>query len=53
MQERRYGKFARTLTLPAEVDSAKAEATIENGLLTLRVPKAEAARPKMIKVKAR
>ena len=53
LQERRYGKFARTLTLPVELDSAKAEAVIENGLLTLRVPKAEAARPKMIKVKAK
>ena len=53
LQERRYGKFARTLTLPVELDSAKAEAVIENGLLTLRVPKAETARPKMIKVKAK
>ena len=53
LQERRYGKFSRTLNFPVELDGAKAEAVIENGLLTLRVPKAEAARPKMIKVKAK
>jgi len=53
LQERRYGKFARTITLPTELDSAKAEAAVENGVLTLRVPKAEASKPKAIKVKAR
>lgn len=53
LRERRFGKFARTLTLPTEVDGAKAEASIENGVLTLRLPKAEAARPKSIKVKAK
>ena len=53
LQERRYGKFSRTLNFPVELDGAKAEASVENGVLTLRVPKAETARPKMIKVKAR
>jgi HSP20 family protein len=53
LQERRYGKFSRTLNFPVELDGAKAEATVENGVLTLRVPKAETARPKTIKVKAR
>ena len=53
LRERRYGKFARTLTFPVELDCAKAEASVENGVLTLRVPKAETARPKMIKVKAK
>jgi len=53
LHERRAGKFARTLTLPTEVDGAKAEAALENGVLTLRVPKAEAARPKSIKVKTK
>lgn len=53
LQERRYGKFSRTLNFPVELDSAKAEASVENGVLTLRVPKAETAKPKMIKVKAR
>lgn len=50
LQERPVGKFCRVLTLPAPLDSAKAEAEMVNGILTLRVPKAEAARPKTIKV---
>jgi HSP20 family protein len=50
LRERRYGAFARTLVLPVAVDGAAAEATIDNGLLTVRLPKAEEARPKTIKV---
>ncbi len=53
LHERRYGKFARTITLPSELDGAKAEAAIENGVLTLRLPKAEYAKPKTIKVSAK
>ncbi len=53
LQERRYGKFTRTITLPTDLDSVKAEATVADGILTLRVPKAEASKPKAIKVKAR
>jgi HSP20 family protein len=53
LHERRYGKFARSVTLPVEVDGAKAEANIENGLLTLRLPKAETAKPKTIKINAK
>ena len=53
LHERRYGKFARTFTLPAELDGAKAEAGIENGVLTLRLPKAETAKPKTIKINAK
>lgn len=53
LQERAAGKFSRSLTLPAELDSTKVEASLENGVLTLRLPKAEAARPKAIKVRAR
>lgn len=50
LQECPGGKFCRTLTLPDPLDSARAEAHLENGILILRVPKAEEARPKMIKV---
>jgi HSP20 family protein len=39
--ERCYGAFARRITLPREVDSEQAEATMNNGVLTLRLPKAE------------
>ena len=44
------GRFTRTVSLPVAVDSTQAEANIRNGVLTLRVPKAEAHRPKAIKV---
>ena len=50
VQERPFGNFHRTITLPSTLDANGAEAHIENGVLTLRVPKAEAARPKTIKV---
>jgi HSP20 family protein len=53
LQERRYGQFSRSFTLPTSLNSAKAEATIENGVLVLRLPKAEEARPKAITVKAK
>ncbi|MFU8770899.1 MAG: Hsp20/alpha crystallin family protein [Anaerolineales bacterium] len=44
------GRFSRVLTLPTALDPAKAEANLKNGLFTLRVPKAEAHRPKVIKI---
>ncbi len=47
------GSFSRTLTLPQPLDSNAAEAHFEHGVLTLRVPKAEAVRPRTIKVVAR
>lgn len=53
LQERRYGKFARTLTFAVDLESAAAEAHVANGVLTLRVPQAEAARPKVVAVKAK
>jgi len=46
----RYGAYHRTITLPVSVDSDKAEASFENGMLSLKLPKAEALRPKQIKV---
>lgn len=53
LQERHYGQFARTLTFPVALDGAHAEASVENGVLTLRVPKAEAAKAKVIPVKTK
>lgn len=50
LRERPYGRFSRTLTMPAPLDSAGAEANFRDGVLYLRVPKAETARPKTIKV---
>ena len=46
------GSFHRALRLPAPIDAAHVEADIANGVLTLRLPKAESARPKQIKIKA-
>ena len=44
------GRFRRELTLPTAMDSSKADASLKNGVFTLRVPKAEVDRPKMIKI---
>jgi HSP20 family protein len=51
MRERRYGSFMRSLTLPTEVKADEIEAKHENGVLTVRLPKAEADKPKKITVK--
>ncbi len=47
-----HGAFRRTVSLPIEVDAEAAAARLENGLLTLTLPKAEAAKPRQIPVKA-
>jgi HSP20 family protein len=46
------GSFTRTLRLPAQVNADQVEANITDGVLTLRLPKAESARPKQIKINA-
>lgn len=51
LRERPTGRFVRMLTLPAPLDSNQAEASFSDGVLTLRIPKAESARPRTIKVK--
>ena len=53
LKERRYGSFARSLTLPSTVVSDKARAEFENGVLTLTLPKTEEVKPKTITVKAK
>lgn len=53
LQERPSGKFYRTITLTDLVDASKAEANMENGILTLRIPKAEEAKPKTIKIQTK
>ena len=45
--------FERRIRLPVPVESAKAKAVVEHGMLKLRIPKAEEARPKMIPVQSR
>lgn len=44
------GRFGRVVSFPVDVDPNQAQANIKNGVLTLRIPKAEAERPKTIKV---
>jgi len=50
IRERRSGVFQRSLSLSAPVDSDKAQAEFEHGVLTLTLPKSEAAKPRQIKV---
>ena len=52
-QERSYGKFSRTLTINVPVEVNKVEAGFDSGVLTITLPKAEAARPKTIKVEVK
>ncbi|MFQ5813517.1 MAG: Hsp20/alpha crystallin family protein [Anaerolineae bacterium] len=52
-REMRHGTFSRSLPLPVRIDHEKAEAVFENGILTVSLPKAEEARPKSIKVRAK
>ncbi len=52
MSELPAGRFGRVITLPTALDPTRAEASIHNGVLHLRVPKAESHRPKTIKINA-
>jgi HSP20 family protein len=51
-QERAFGRWTRTVTLPDRVDSSKASASYAHGVLTVTLPKAEEARPRQINVNA-
>jgi len=53
LRELPNGSFQRTLRMPVEIDADKVEAKITDGVLTLRLPKAESARPKKIKIAAK
>jgi HSP20 family protein len=52
-RERYAGEMSRSVTLPSAIDASKVEATYEHGVLTVRVPKAEGAKPKQIPVKVK
>jgi HSP20 family protein len=51
-QERSFGRFGRTLTLPFAFDPDKVDARLENGVLTVKLAKHESAKPRKIAVKA-
>ena len=51
LRERRAGSFIRSITLPSSINADAIEARYDNGVLKLRLPKAEEAKPKHIEVK--
>jgi HSP20 family protein len=51
--ERYTGKFRRSITLPSRVDANKVNATYQDGILTVTLPKAEEAKPKHIQISAK
>lgn len=52
LQERTFGKFTRTISLPQPVNADQVEAVYENGILTLTLPKVPEVQPKQIAVKS-
>ena len=48
--ERSFGKFSRRFSLPSDVDAANVAAAFKDGVLTIRVPKSESAKPQKIKI---
>jgi HSP20 family protein len=49
--ERSYGSFSRSFALPDDIETGKIEAAMNNGVLTLTLPKSEKAKPRSIEVK--
>lgn len=50
-REREAGKFSRMITMPTEIEPDRIEAKIHDGILTIRIPKAEAVKPRRISIK--
>ncbi len=48
--ERRYGTFHRSFSLPSGVDTQKAEAQFQDGVLTIKLPKSESAKPRTLEI---
>jgi HSP20 family protein len=53
IREQRFGSFERSIALPTEVKSDRAEAVFENGILTITLPKADEVKPRTINIKAK
>jgi HSP20 family protein len=51
-RERRFGSFSRTIALPVRVQGERADASFTDGVLTLRIPKAEEVKPRQIRINA-
>jgi HSP20 family protein len=52
-RERPFGEFSRSLQLPENLDLTQAKASLAAGVLTIRIPKAESAKPRQISVESR
>ena len=52
-REREAGKFSRMINLPGQIDTSKVEARCTDGILTVIIPKSEAAKPKQITIKTK
>ena len=50
--ERHYGSFSRSFTLPATIDASRISASYKDGVLTVRLPQRDEAKPKQIEVNA-
>jgi HSP20 family protein len=51
--ERSYGKFSRSFSVPTVFDSEQVAAEFQNGVLTVKLPKKEAAKPRQVKIESR
>lgn len=49
-EERFFGRFTRSISLPKQVDSGSAKATYKDGVLTVTLPKAEEAKPRQVQI---
>lgn len=49
--ERSFGSFSRSMSMPDDADASKVSAEFRNGVLTVRIAKAESAKPRQIEVK--
>jgi HSP20 family protein len=52
LEELPSGRFGRVIELPSKLDASKAKASLKNGVFSVRVPKSEEHRPKVIKIAA-
>jgi len=51
--ERSYGRFSRSFSVPSAFDAEQIAAEYQNGVLTVKLPKKEAAKPRQVKIEAR
>ncbi|MBM4269925.1 MAG: Hsp20/alpha crystallin family protein [Deltaproteobacteria bacterium] len=49
-RERRFGRFSRSVQLPRDLDPSRADASYKDGMVTIRLPKAEEAKPRRISI---